>query len=281
MYLDSNKELLFAISNDSAVNILKLLSRTSGEVCFPAHWHERMEINYVLEGSMTVKIGGKETYVPAGSAAIVPPCRMHWGMAGQHGVSYRTFMFDVSAFFNACGASDKLIAPISEQNVDFLPVTDNKLITAELDGLIDEYENGKPYASMFIISGVYRLFGLLYRYCLTEKSAETVSDERFKAIIQYISEHLTDEIGSGSISREFGYDKSYFCRAFKAVTGLNPTNYINIMRLENAKKMLSETDQKVSDISGMCGFSDPNYFSRCFKKQFGISPVQYRERFSM
>lgn len=276
LYLDSKKELLFAISNDSAVNVLGLLPRIPNEVCFTAHWHERMELNYVISGSMVARIGGREVLVEKGGVAIIPPCRLHWGKAGENGVVYRTIMFDVSDFFNKCGVTEKLIAPVADQNVDFLPVTDDKRITSALDQLIDEYTNGDSYSSVLIISKIYEILGLLYRCCLTEKSAGNISDEKFKIITQYISEHFTEVITLDKLSRMFGYDRSYFCRAFKAVTGLSPINYINILRLEKAKNMLTQSDIKISEISLMCGFSDPNYFSRCFKKQFFISPGEYR-----
>ncbi len=71
--LTVKKELLFAISNDSAVNVLDLLPRVPNSVCFTAHWHERMELNYVISGSMTARIGGREVVVSEGCVAIIPP----------------------------------------------------------------------------------------------------------------------------------------------------------------------------------------------------------------
>lgn len=276
LYLDNKKELLFAISNDSAVNVLDLQPRVPNSVCFTAHWHERMELNYVISGSMTARIGGREVVVCEGCVAIVPPCRLHWGKAGENGVVYRTIMFDVSEFFNKCGATEKLIAPVADQHVEFLPVTDDKRITSALDRLIEEYTNGDSYSSMIIISKIYEILGLLYRCCLTEKAPVIFRMKSLKMITQYISEHFTEELTLDKLSRKFGYDRSYFCRAFKSVTGLSPINYINISRLEKAKNMLSQSDTKISEISLLCGFSDPNYFSRCFKRQFGTSPSAYR-----
>ena len=187
MYLDSKKELLFAISNDSAVNVLDLLPREPNSVCFTAHWHERMELNYVISGSMTARIGGREVIVCEGCVAIIPPCRIHWGKAGENGVVYRTIMFDVSEFFNKCGATEKLITPVADQHVEFLPVTDDKRITSALDRLIEEYTNGDSYSSVLIISKIYEILGLLYRCCLTEKAPVIFRMKSLKMITQYIS----------------------------------------------------------------------------------------------
>jgi len=64
------------------------------------------------------------------------------------------------------------------------------------------------------------------------------------------------------------------------VTGITTMNYIRILRLELAQKMLEETPESISNISLKCGFSDTHYFSNCFKKHFGISPSEFRQPYS-
>ena len=52
-------------------------------------------------------------------------------------------------------------------------------------------------------------------------------------------------------------------------------NYIQILRLEAAKANIKESGLKISEISAHCGFKDASYFSRCFKKRYGMTPVEY------
>ena len=68
---------------------------------------------------------------------------------------------------------------------------------------------------------------------------------------------------------------SRFYRIFKAGVGLTPTEYINRLRINQAKELLSNTDMSVCEIAEAVGFADQNYFGRVFKKQTGTSPKKY------
>ena len=95
-------------------------------------------------------------------------------------------------------------------------------------------------------------------------------------IAEYIENHFRENISSKELSRRFGYDEAYFCRRFKSVTGLSPMIYIQILRLEYARRAIkNEKGVKISEISSSCGFSDPGYFARCFKKHYGMTPTEY------
>lgn len=65
---------------------------------------------------------------------------------------------------------------------------------------------------------------------------------------------------------------------FKQKTGLNYSHYITSLRLEQAARLLTDTDDTALSIGYQVGYSAPNYFSRAFKKFYGISPSRYREQ---
>jgi AraC-like DNA-binding protein len=69
----------------------------------------------------------------------------------------------------------------------------------------------------------------------------------------------------------------YFCRVFRQVTGRPPIDYLNYFRAECAAEMLCATDASVTDIALACGFSDPSYFIRLFRRYKGTSPGKYRK----
>ena len=52
-------------------------------------------------------------------------------------------------------------------------------------------------------------------------------------------------------------------------------NYIQILRLETAKEKIKSGNFKISEISALCGFKDASYFTRCFKKRYGMTPTEY------
>ncbi len=73
-----------------------------------------------------------------------------------------------------------------------------------------------------------------------------------------------------------GLSKSHFIRAFHNEYGISPKKYITNLRVSHAKELLIHTDISIGNISRMCGYNDPLYFSRVFGKNVGISPKAYR-----
>ena len=69
-----------------------------------------------------------------------------------------------------------------------------------------------------------------------------------------------------------------FQRIFKEATGMSPNNYLLEMRIQRASKLLTETDTAIYNISEQVGISDWFYFSKAFKKKFGVSPLNYRKQ---
>ncbi|MDO5479350.1 MAG: helix-turn-helix transcriptional regulator, partial [Clostridia bacterium] len=69
-------------------------------------------------------------------------------------------------------------------------------------------------------------------------------------------------------------------RIFKSAAKTSPIKYINYLRLEKAKNLLSESSLKVSEIAVQVGFSDSFYFSRLFKKETGVSPASFKKNIS-
>lgn len=77
-------------------------------------------------------------------------------------------------------------------------------------------------------------------------------------------------------AKQCNMDKSYFYKLFKSWANVSPNEYRNQLRLSSAKSMLKNTNMTISQIAEKTGFVDPYYFSRIFKKKFGLSPLRYR-----
>ena len=94
----------------------------------------------------------------------------------------------------------------------------------------------------------------------------------------YISSHLSDaNLSIKAISEAVRLSSSYLCTIFKAETGDTVTHYITELRMQKARELLLDPGNRISEISGMVGFSDSNYFSKAFRKAFGVSPSEFRD----
>lgn len=107
--------------------------------------------------------------------------------------------------------------------------------------------------------------------CTSDKDKE-FADKLQRIMEQQISnaEFTIDEFAA-----MMGLGRTVFYRKTRGVTGYAPNEYIRIVRMKKAAELLSENRYKVAEVSYMVGINDPFYFSKCFKRQFGISPSAF------
>ena len=118
------------------------------------------------------------------------------------------------------------------------------------------------------------LFWYLY-YQLIETTANN-EHPQIKHIKQYIAKHLNEDITLMRIAEYVHLTPQYCCALFSKYMGQTLFDFIARQRVEQAKSLIVTTDLSLTDISGECGFSDYNYFSRVFKRITGITARKYR-----
>jgi AraC-like DNA-binding protein len=86
------------------------------------------------------------------------------------------------------------------------------------------------------------------------------------------------DIDIDNLISELATNRTYLFEAVKSVTGKTPQEYINTLRLEQAKQLLDTTDKPIAMIAEHCGYNSQQTFHRRFKERFGISPAEYRRQ---
>lgn len=94
---------------------------------------------------------------------------------------------------------------------------------------------------------------------------------------KYIDENYMEDISLETVSQKFYFNPSYFSNLFKTHMGLGFSEYLLMVRIQNAKKLLKASVESMAAVANMVGFKDPTYFNRVFKKEVGISPLKYRQ----
>ena len=105
----------------------------------------------------------------------------------------------------------------------------------------------------------------------------TTSDEEFLAKLdRAILDNLSDtEFGNDSLAEILCLSKSTLIRKTKGLLGTTPNDYIRTKRLNIAAAMLSKGSCRINEVCYSVGFNTPSYFTKCFKKQFGVQPAEY------
>lgn len=95
--------------------------------------------------------------------------------------------------------------------------------------------------------------------------------------IEFIHKNYEEELTIDLMAETLNINKCYFCSIFKKETGLTFSNFLNKFRIEKSKELLKNTSLSVLDIAISVGFNNQNYYSMVFKKELGISPLQYKK----
>ncbi|MBQ3049678.1 MAG: AraC family transcriptional regulator [Oscillospiraceae bacterium] len=102
------------------------------------------------------------------------------------------------------------------------------------------------------------------------------SDQYVSMAVRFIHTNYSHNITVENIARYAGISRSHLFRIFKQFTGVSVQHYLLEYRLKIASRLLQSTSLSINEISLSCGFTDPNYFSRSFKKFYSVPPHQYR-----
>ncbi|MDO4260934.1 MAG: response regulator [Eubacteriales bacterium] len=94
----------------------------------------------------------------------------------------------------------------------------------------------------------------------------------------YIQENFQKDLSLDEVSRQLDLSPYYFSKLFKEETGSNFVEYVTNLRICRAKELLAQDGLSMKEICSRVGYSDPNYFSRIFKKNLGMTPTEYREK---
>lgn len=95
---------------------------------------------------------------------------------------------------------------------------------------------------------------------------------------RYIDNHFKENLSLDQLARLAHVNKYYLAHAFRREFGTSPISYLISRRVEESRFLLRETDHSLSLIAQMLGFSSPSYFSQCFRRVEGVSPIEYRRR---
>lgn len=129
------------------------------------------------------------------------------------------------------------------------------------------------------------LFVLIHRSgydsALSKDRRNAKSYAKVRELSSYLRREYREKITSADIEREFGLNFDYLNRIYKKITGDTIFHYLNAFRIEIAKELMDTTPLRLGEIGYFVGIDDPYYFSKCFKKFAGMTPMQYAKRRSI
>ncbi|KGR85857.1 helix-turn-helix domain-containing protein [Lysinibacillus odysseyi] len=122
-------------------------------------------------------------------------------------------------------------------------------------------------------------FHLLEQILIAARNDCYENQNSITAALEYIHQHYTEELLISELARKFGMERRRFSQSFEKLTGLTPIQYLTEYRLGKAKELLRTSSFPMAKIAEQTGYLDSFYFSRVFKKHFGMPPSTYRSTY--
>ncbi len=250
-----------------------------------AHTHNYYEFYFFVEGDISMQVG-KDIYpIQFGDTMLIPPNMAHRAIIHNSEVPYRRFVFWISKEYYEHLAQ---ISPYytyvinyaqkSKQYIWHLDQIALNSLQSKMLRLLEEMQSnrfGKElqielYVEDFMLS-INRLV-----YDILEPKQLTSDASLYSKLVEYIEEHLEEELSLEKLSEEFYVSKYHIAHIFKDNIGLSIHQYITKKRLALCQEAI-RANMNITDVYHMYGFGDYSSFYRAFKKEYGISPKEYRD----
>ncbi|HHB1565025.1 TPA: helix-turn-helix domain-containing protein [Vibrio metschnikovii] len=174
------------------------------------------------------------------------------------------------------------VEPIARQTGEYrakLTLNDEQqpLITQLIDAIRREYQNGESGFETMLASLMQQLVITLARMYQQQTHDLPNTTLALSRALIFIEQYFTDgEIHSGDVAQAAFVSQRQLERLFKQFLNTSPNLYLREMQLNYGRDLLNnEPGMSIQYVAEQCGFSDSNYFSKCFKQKFGLSPRQY------
>ena len=250
-----------------------------------AHSHNYYEFYFFLEGDVSMQIG-KHTYrVCPGDLMLIPPHTPHRLIIHDQKSPYRRFVFWISKDFcthlSQISSSYTYIFDYVERKNDYLFHMDhlsfNSLqscmirILEEMDAeRFGKDEQVKLYINDFIL----RINRFVHEQFEPKKAVTNAS--LYSNLVDYIEQHLDEDLTLEHLADQFFISKYHIAHVFKENVGLSIHQYITKKRLALCQEAI-RAKMNITDVYQAYGFGDYSSFYRSFKKEYGISPKEFRD----
>ena len=188
---------------------------------------------------------------------------------------------------------DKVKNDVNTSHIPVVLLSAKYSIESQIQGLQygADYYITKPFNNEFLIASIdnllrqrKKLFESLVQKKKTidlgpEPIVVTSKDESFlKDVIRVVEDKMSDtEFNIDTVAESMAMGRTTFYKKFKSLTGLAPVEFVRDFRLQRAKQYLDAGGSNISEVAYLVGFSNPKYFSTCFKEKYHVSPSDYQK----
>ena len=259
----------------------------------PPHYHEELEIVFVLQGTVKYKLFHQEYEINEGELLIVDTEDLHYICDSSEDIVMINMYIDITGFETVYPNIDYMIFAceyIGDEPEEIRQRLENKM--ANLKTTMSDLMNLtllKPHDDTIVRQKLDKLISVLvehfqafrfeqHRYKVLDDSMPSKSMETVYNIFRYIYDNYSEKLSLEIIADAVGFSPSYISHLVKETCGLTLQELINYVRVEFAAKLMQTPSLTLTQVSENSGFSSLPYFNKCFSEWYDMTPAQYRKK---
>jgi AraC family transcriptional regulator len=221
---------------------------------------------YTLRGKGMLSYKGKECEITPGTAMVLhfPFDNRYWLPQGWEPWEFVYVCLNGAEVMRIWGELENRLGPK-------VAVAENSPVLSCALALIKQVMQDK-------VTSIFTASALAYQFCMAlsqaffNKSNPADLPAAVERAVEHARHNLREPVSVAAMAAMAGMSRFHFSRIFSASVGISPVEYLEQVRIEEAVRLLKLKTNPVKEIAFMCGFNDPNYFCKAFKKKIGVSP---------
>ncbi len=245
-----------------------------------AHHHKAIELIHVIDGYGFMKFDDDVEKLTRNNALLISPgCAHQFYVDNDHQCTLVNLHFIIDDTPLAPLVQDDMLFPgVQIKSGKYKKFSQSEAIGTAMQTIVSELSNKQSGYKLGAALAFGQLFMELLRAYESQASSRAQSGaELVKRVREYIDANFGEEISPSSIAQELHFAPSYLMHMFKDETDMSLMEYVRMKRIEKSKRLLCDTDLKISAISAKVGIGNAQHFSTLFRKYTNVTPKEFRK----
>ncbi|KAB8287532.1 AraC family transcriptional regulator [Bifidobacterium ramosum] len=266
----------------------------------PCHWHRDLEFIHVINGDLHHFVNGRVTVLHPGEGVVVNSSRLHYGFSPtRQDVRFSCAVISPSLFEHLTpSVTARCERAFAQHMDDCLLLTPDvgwqqdvlmgieRVVRLAPGGGVRGSENRTDMSPLPAVAAAIELCDMVLDRFRPNGGDGPGEDESIEqrnrmsvlGMTGLIQHRFRDPLGLDDVAAAGGVSRSQCCILFRKYVGRTPNEYLTERRVEEARRLLRETNGSITEIARACGFSTASYFVNVFRKRVGVTPGAFRSR---
>lgn len=255
-------------------------ARGKGKNMKEVHEHPYYEIYFLISGKRRYLMRDTVYDVEPRDLVLIPKNQLHRAVsATREGYDrYVIYFTDHQAERLMDLMGRKSFEALIRQGCLRLPQQVYNEVLQEMKQLQQLQDTNPPYVEALCTHIFQGIILRILQHGIKKERVNGFAAEKVQFVTQYITQNFQKEITLASAAEMAGFEKTYFSKIFRSITGFGFQDYLLQTRILAAEQLLKNPAFSINEVAESCGFSGGNYFGDVFRRYRGISPSEYRKK---